>query len=963
MSYEDLIVLIPSHSLEDFPAELQEAEAASLLNSFAVAWHPALLAAAKVLPRWNRADDPPDAAQRRLIFLPTNCEGWIPSGWAERVASEGCTVVRGLSDRAEMAAAALAPLERSACDPELAADFMALGFCYLQIELLTRKMRHFSNLDEVHLQREAVAAAEAALAGDHETARTRLKACFEMLVESRERFYPVDCYLLDLCLVIPRLADEQFRQLLLSLKPVSVLASARDLAEIAEKAPAQLAALREAWDRGTADVVCGDLGELPLPLMPINSVIWQLHEAQRLVEQRLGKPSVVWGRRRYGVFPQLPQLLKKSGFQGALHTVLDDGIYPDAEHSKLRWEGTDGTSIDALTRIPLAAEAATSALRFPDRMSESMDNDHVAAVIFARWPDCKSPFFDDLRRMAHYAPVLGRFVTLSDFFTHTDHPTRHAKYKPNEYLSPYLFQSVAREESDPIGRYASRLARRQKLETGLWFDRLHDVLVGRSPSVATPADIERAVEELPDVPDAAAAGDVEGRLDQVVNASATRLADLVLKGAGDRPGYLVLNPLGFRRIVSVELDRSLPPPKPAGEQPWLQWDDERGALSVDVPGAGFVWIPAGEQPAPWKPSPEAPSLAEENLLRNEFFEVHINESTGGIGKIKGYGRSPNRLSQQVNYRFSRERTVVVGTGDDAEEIKSHYAEMRRASSRVTCAGPTLGEIVTSGEIVDQQQGQRLAGFTQTVRVWRGRPVVEVDIDLVVDRMPDAEPWHNYFASRFAWHDETASVTRAVMLGAHETADERLESPYYIELATPEQRTTIVTPGLPFHRQTGPRMIDTILVAPRESRRRFRFVIACDQNFPLQAAWDAQVPAVVVPTRNGPPRAGQAGWFFHLSARNVQMLGLFPLLAEPAAAVDAWQPAATPSAPTGCGCALRLAETEGRSVSARLRCFRTPRAARQRDLRGHTLNALSIDGDAVLVDLAAYEITDVEIRFD
>jgi len=29
------------------------------------------------------------------------------------------------------------------------------------------------------------------------------------------------------------------------------------------------------------------------------------------------------------------------------------------------------------------------------------------------------------------------------------------------------------------------------------------------------------------------------------------------------------------------------------------------------------------------------------------------------------------------------------------------------------------------------------------------------------------------------------------------------------------------------------------------------------------------------------------------------------------------------------------------------------------LRGHTLNALSIDGDAVLVDLAAYEITDVE----
>ena len=60
MHYEDLIVLIPSHSLEDFPSELGEEEAASILNSFAVPWHPALLADARVLPRWHRADDPPD---------------------------------------------------------------------------------------------------------------------------------------------------------------------------------------------------------------------------------------------------------------------------------------------------------------------------------------------------------------------------------------------------------------------------------------------------------------------------------------------------------------------------------------------------------------------------------------------------------------------------------------------------------------------------------------------------------------------------------------------------------------------------------------------------------------------------------------------------------------------------------------------------------------------------------------
>ena len=30
----------------------------------------------------------------------------------------------------------------------------------------------------------------------------------EKLTEAREKFYPVDCYLIDICLLIPRLADQ-----------------------------------------------------------------------------------------------------------------------------------------------------------------------------------------------------------------------------------------------------------------------------------------------------------------------------------------------------------------------------------------------------------------------------------------------------------------------------------------------------------------------------------------------------------------------------------------------------------------------------------------------------------------------------------------------------------------------------------------------------------------------------------
>jgi alpha-mannosidase len=960
MFYEDLIVLIPSHSLEDFPAELGEDEAASLLNSFAVAWHPALLADAKVLPRWHRADDPPDGSQKRLILLPTCCESWAPSGWAERVSAENCVVVRGISERGAMLAAALTPWTGQVpVDPDLAADFLALGFGYLEIELLTRKMRHFSNLDEVHIKREAVAAAEAALAGDGGTARTRLKSCFDALAEARERFYPVDCYLIDLCLVIPRLANEDLQTALAAAKPISVLASAVDLDEIAAKAPAVFSALREANAAGTADVVCGDLREMPLPLMPLQSVLWQLEEADRVTKRLLEKPAAVWGRRRYGVFPNLPQILKKAGFIGALHVVLDDGIYPDAEQSKVRWEGTGGTSIDAWSRIPLAADAAVSFLRFPDRMAESMDNDHVAAVALARWPEVKSPFFDDLRRMHNYAPVLGRFMTFSDFFQKTDSPTRHAFYKPGEYLTPYLFQSAAREEEDAISRFTRHVRRRARVDECAWLHGLCATLSGRSPDQSATASLERDVELLGERPAADVAREVDNRLERAIAESAAALAKLMLTGAAQRPGYLILNTLGFRRVASVPIDPAGPIPQPASENSWVQWGDRHHAVTVDLPGAGFVWVPAESAPAAAPSSLPAP-LAVPDLLRNELFEVHLNAATGGIAQIKGYGRSPNRLSQQLNYRFSRERTVTVGEGDRAEQTKSHYAEMRKAKSEVTCAGPALGEIVTTGDIVDQTSGARLAGYRQTVRVWRGRPVVEIDVALDIEKMPDAEPWHNYFASRFAWHDETASLTRSVMMGAHETAEERIEALHYLEIATPEQRTTILAPGLPFHRKTGPRMVDSLLVVARESEREFRFVIAIDQDYPMQSALDALSPLVVVPTKTGPPRGGATGWFFHLPTRQVQIVQILPLLGTATSGEAAKVAAALP---TMCGCALRLVETEGRPVRARLRCFRTPRKARQRDFTGQTIYELAIDGDAVLVDLTSFEIADIEVRFD
>lgn len=1050
MPCEDIIILIPCHSLEDFPVDLGETEAASLLNAYAVSWHPRLIASAKVLPRWQRADDPPESSTKRWVFVPTCSESWLPAGWAERVANEGSIVVRGISERSAMIKRAMENVPDEPPAPaDLIADFFALGTNYLLVELLTRKMRQFGNIDEVHLQREAVAAAEAAVAGDRETAQLRLKNCFQVLMEARERFYPVECYLLDLCLLSPGQVGEPLRQQLIEQKPINLMVTASDLGQIANDEPDTARLIREAWDRRGVDVLVGSWNEFPQPLSPVGSVIWQMQKGARTLRSQWGHLPVTWGTRRFGLFAGLPQLLKKSGYTGALHLAMDDGIYPDYEQSKFRWEGVDGSFLESFSRIPLAADSATSFLRFPDRMSESMDNDHVAGVAFARWPELQAPFFSDLARARTYAAPLGRWITFEEFFEHTDSSGRLSTYKPYEYLAPFLTQAVAREESQPLDRIPRKAGLRSLFETGQWLKTLDGALRQRPHSLEERERDEARLEQLPEALDDDCVTKEGAQLEQSLTAAAQSLSQVLLSGAGREPGYLFINPCAFPRTITVEFPgsraagarrrdgkelsvaletmagkppaQSLAAPPSTGAAPsrtpnapsrvsqgvagafyrgqsavvvpldsgttsdadwqppasaqktWKQWDAEHRLFTLTVPPAGYVWYPLAKGNGSGSTNDAtAVPMAEGYILRNEQFEVHINPETGGIRQIKGYGRSPNRLSQQLNFRFPRERTFTLPSaeGVEPEEVKTQYGEMKCRSMTITSAGPALGEIVTTGEIVDQKNGQRLAGFTQAVRVYRGRPFVEVSIELDIVKAPDAEPWQNYYAARFAWNDETAALSRGQMLATHEhgPSGERLETTGFLELATPEQRTTILTHNLPYHRKTGYRMLDVILATQRENRRQFRLTIALDQSYPLQAAWDATRPVLVIPTQSGPPKA-ITGWFFHLSAKTVQLVELLPLVEEPAPLTEGWE-ADTPSTPVeGAtarppqGIGLRLVETEGRPVRCKVRTYRQPKRARARDFHGKTLAELSLEGDAVLVDFTPFELQDVEIFFE
>ncbi|MFT7640281.1 MAG: alpha-mannosidase, partial [Pirellulaceae bacterium] len=206
MKYLELVILLPCHGLEDFPIHHEGQQANGLLACWTSMWHPALLASTQKMPIWARVDDPPEELAQRLIIIPEVSLEELQTGFVERAKEEGAVVVRRKHERAEILEAALKPLdsydpENNKLNPERVADFLALGYCYLQVQLLTRQMRYSSNLDEIHFQNQLLAAANAAVAGDDELAEKKIATCFDLLAEERAHYYPVDVFLIDLTMV------------------------------------------------------------------------------------------------------------------------------------------------------------------------------------------------------------------------------------------------------------------------------------------------------------------------------------------------------------------------------------------------------------------------------------------------------------------------------------------------------------------------------------------------------------------------------------------------------------------------------------------------------------------------------------------------------------------------------------------------------------------------------------------
>jgi len=907
MNFRQLTVLLPCHSLEDFPVYHEGEAADELLTAWCAPWHPALIAAAEALPTWQRVDTPPENLMETLAFIPPFCQDRLPAGYAEKTAgSAGLLVAEPTLVSATQKA--LEALENPALqvDDLLAGDFQALGFCRLQIELLTRQMRYTVNVDEAYFAEQALAAARAACDGQVEQARTHLQRCFDTLYDARKHFYPVDVYLLDMTLLAETTLGDPLEAELVNSASLNLLTSGDVLQSLASKHPDSWRKLLDAVNYGKACVLGGDDVESPLPLLPIERLLEHLRAGVLKYEALIGRPPYVYGRRRAGLTPVMPQLLAKLGYQGALHFTLDDGAFPLGPQSKVRWEGLETSVIDVFARVPAEAAKPETFLALSRLLSDSMDTDHVATVAFAHWPSLASPWYRVLRRIAELSPVLGKFTLLDDYFMHTDMPGRLAKFTVDDYRTPYLKQAIIRRQTDPISTFVGEHERAANRLASSAVSTIAQLLGG---AAAATTDAEVALSEL------------SSRMPRA--------------GSPAAPRCLLFNPqLGTRRL-GVEVSQLAALPAVSGPVVAAASAGSRKFAVVDVPSLGFVWLEAGTAPVG---SNREKSIVAEDSLRNEFMEVRIGRATGGIQGLYNFARRGNQLSQQLAYRMG-------SAGGEAT-----YSTMRADSVDVTVDCSAYGEITSRGGVFD---GERLlARFEQRVGLWAGSRIVDLEITLSDVEEPRADPWNSYLSARFAWPDESASLYRGVAGVRQATTARRFDAPEFIEIESGTNTMSLLTCGLPYHRRSEGRMLDSLLVVRGESRRTFRLALGVDLAHPAAAAMQQLEPRLLRPEQSPAPAAA-SGWFFHVGAKNV--------------VATYWEPLFDAAAESGDesaikGFRVRLLEIDGNAGRVPLRAFRSLAYARQVDFVGETILELYVDDDKIMLDFGPYELLEVEAHW-
>lgn len=827
MSYSQLIMLAPCHGLEDFPLYHTGEDAGSLLACWTSLWHPLFINSSSSLPRIERCDYPPQDIAHALMVLPSPCESELDPELPSEAEKAESTLIHGHTSRAEILRQALAPYgeQVDSLDKELVRDFLAFGFAYLQVEVLTQQMRYASSIEENRIRRDLKAAATALLAGDTDLCREKLTVCHDALTDERNHYYPVDVFLVDLTLLataestlgsaLERQLDDGVAQ--------NLLATGETIEKLAEVNPDGLQAVRHGLISGTVNVAGGEYDEQAIQLLSLDSAAEQLARGEEAYRKHLGERPKCFARRRHGLYPALAEAIRNAGFETALHLKFDEGQLPESGHGRTNWQIFGRDVMEAYARSPLDAALHETFLNLPTSLSDTMDADHVAARMFIHWPGHATTWYQDLRRCARYGTAIGKFVTLNEFFTEAADYSTKDTFQPDDYVYATLKQAVANEDRSPVSKWPS-----------YW------------------------------------QGEVE-RMSRSALAAISACHDFgEVQSVSKADVHTVLNPTSFARRIQLQTDHSACASGPSIYASAKQHDGTMATL-IDVPAMGF----AAARFDGLGSLSDGPDLADEqNLtLQNEFFQTAFDRDTGALRSLRDYKSRKTRLSQQVAFRITLPKT---GQAWVDRQSPVAYSVMAADSIEVTQNGKVFAEITSKGRML-ALNGELVGEFEQRYQITRGSRVLVIEAEIrTVDELLLEDPWDSYYAFRFAFGDETAILSAGTRLQSHDVSRRRFEAPLFVDIDCGNWNTTILTGGLPFHRRSTLSQLDTILSVHGEQGANFRIGIGVDLPSKTRSAIDFLMSGREPSTVEGTPAGTDTGWFFHVDAKNVVISSWEPL---------------------------------------------------------------------------------------
>lgn len=750
-----LTLVTSANELADFPTHFAGSDAEELLAGWTALWHPVLLATARALPTIRADHDLPDPSslQGELAVIPTMFDRGDVTTWREQLRlhpNRHLISIEGVADRRQIIAAALAALGQPTdpVDPDLTADFFALGYAFLQVEMLTRLMRYSHLIEPEKLLNAVLTAATAAIEGRAEPARESIAAACDMLTQARNHYYPVDVHFVDVALLAKSVWGAPLREELAAAPWLNVLATGEQLEQLAQVEPETASALRAALvaKPQTAGLIGGCYTSGPLCDRAPETLLADLMRGRQISLDTFGHAPQVFAHFNAGLAPLLPRLLSDFGFRGALLAAFDGGQMPRADQCRTRWTGPDGALVEALVTTPLDAGQAETFLSMAEAISRSMDRDHVATILLAGWPGHGSPYLEDLRRITRFGPVLGRFVTLNDYFD----TTVASDFGFTAKLDDYAATPRASDDST----LAEITETHNQLLTGL-----ADIA-----AASTPFSRDAEPPSLPET----GRGTAERAIDSI--------AKVLNTNSTAATGLLAVNAWNFERTLQHDSDTSIP----------------------HVPGFGFAIAERNTTPPPVP-------LVEGLRLRNEFLEVLLDERTGGIQSVHLHGQRGNHLSQQLVYRgVYRHPDEYVS---DLHEKLIDLSQMRvdqfvPTDSAHEAAITAIGRLVTLSD-------EPLAAFRQTIHLPRHTRVIRFDIELTPEGPETEAATAGHFASRIAWRDADVELARSVQWLNLPTTRRKFSATPWAHIDTPTP-LTIIPIGSADLERISPRMLDSLV---------------------------------------------------------------------------------------------------------------------------------------------------------